>query len=270
MASYPKLSEIVLRNACDIVAATDSGLSGSMISRFLRMVNIEEVCPQNMMVNKRTKLYEALANSQKKYNCSNNVLDFFQRVMDPVNYTDNVSLFKDWQGKLNAIFRFDGLAIGDDGKFHVTEKASKISDVKVRADNLKTELTERKSHHQIFNYCKEELLQNNYFHAVFEANKGLFQRIRDLSGLTTDGNRLIEEAFSSNNPILIINNFITQSEKDEHIGVANLLQGLCGMFRNPSAHEPKIGWPITEQDALEILGIISYVHRRLDKVQRIR
>ena len=118
-------------------------------------------------------------------------------------------------------------------------------------------------------YCKAELLANNYFHAVFEANKGLFARIRELSGLLTDGNVLIEEVFSQD-PILIINNYRTQSEKDEHKGFCNILKGLCGMFRNTEAHEPKVSWEVTEQDALEILGIISYCHRRLDKAQRIR
>ena len=112
-------------------------------------------------------------------------------------------------------------------------------------------------------------MQNNYFHAVFEANKGLFQRIRDLSGYNEDGNKLIEYVFSSN-PVLIINNFTSKSEKDEHAGFANLLKGLCSMFRNPEAHEPKIYWEIEEQDALEILGIISYCHRRLDNAQKIR
>ena len=112
-------------------------------------------------------------------------------------------------------------------------------------------------------------MANNYFHAVFEANKGLFERIRELSGLCTDGYPLIEESFSQN-PILIINNYITQSEKDEHKGFCNLLKGLCGMFRNPEAHEPKVSWEVTEQDALEILGIISYCHRRLDMAQKIR
>ena len=42
------------------------------------------------------------------------------------------------------------------------------------------------------------------------------------------------------------------------------------MFRNTEAHEPKITWNITEQDALEILGMISYCHRRLDKAQKIK
>lgn len=112
-------------------------------------------------------------------------------------------------------------------------------------------------------------MSNNYFHSVFEANKGLLQRIRELSLYYEDGNRLIEYVFSSN-PVLIINNFQTKSEKDEHTGYCNILKGLCGMFRNPEAHEPKISWNITEQDAIEILAMISYCHRRLDNAQKIR
>ena len=42
------------------------------------------------------------------------------------------------------------------------------------------------------------------------------------------------------------------------------------MFRNTEAHTPKYIWSITEQDALEILGTISYCHRRLDNAQKIR
>jgi len=80
---------------------------------------------------------------------------------------------------------------------------------------------------------------------------------------------LIEFVFSSN-PILIINKYQSSSDKNEHLGFCNILKGLCGMFRNPVAHEPKIDWNISEQDALEILGMISYCHRRLDNVQKIR
>ena len=130
-------------------------------------------------------------------------------------------------------------------------------------------LEQRDAHSMIFQYCKSELLQNNYFHAVFEAMKGLMQRIRTISGSTLDGTKLIEYIFSKE-PVLIINGFQSQSEKDEHAGFCNLLKGLCSMFRNTEAHEPKITWNLSEQDALEILGMISYCHRRLDKAQKIK
>ena len=138
---------------------------------------------------------------------------------------------------------FVGYELKEDGQYREIEKASTISEVQIKVDDLKKKLEDRKAHYEIFKYCTTELLQNNYFHAVLEANKGLFQRIRDLSGILTDGIALIEQVFSTN-PILIINNYQTSSEKNEHNGFCNLLKGLCAMFRNPTAHEPKIDWDI--------------------------
>ena len=45
----------------------------------------------------------------------------------------------------------------------------------------------------------------------------------------------------------------------------NLLKGVFGTFRNTTAHAPKITWEINELDALDILSMISLIHRKLDK-----
>lgn len=44
----------------------------------------------------------------------------------------------------------------------------------------------------------------------------------------------------------------------------NLLVGLFGAVRNPIAHAPKVIWPMSEQDSLDIFALISFVHRKLD------
>ena len=136
---------------------------------------------------------------------------------------------------MNQQLAFVGYELAESGKFREIAVASTISDVQIKANNLKQEVEQRKGHSEIIKYCKAELLENNYFHAVLEANKGLFQRIRDLSGIKKDGNKLIEEVFSKN-PILIINNFQTSSEKNEHEGFCSLLKGLCSMFRLSLIH----------------------------------
>jgi uncharacterized protein (TIGR02391 family) len=63
-----------------------------------------------------------------------------------------------------------------------------------------------------------------------------------------------------------INAYRTYSETSEHRGFANLLKGLFGTFRNPPAHTPRAaaGWALTEPDALDLLSMLSLVHRRLD------
>lgn len=256
----------VLEMISNILGDTTEGLTGTEIHRFLLQANIEDVDQTNT---KRYRLFNALANEQNKHKCSNQILKFIGLVLAPSRFVNNHAKFNELRISINQQLAFVGYELQENGKYRVVEQASTISDVEIKVANLKQELEKRNAHQEVFKYCTAELLQNNYFHSVLEANKGLFQRIRDLSTIQKDGISLIEEVFSKN-PILIINNYQTSSEQNEHNGFCNLLKGLCSMFRNPTAHEPKIDWDISEQDALDILGIISYCHRRLDNVQRIR
>jgi uncharacterized protein (TIGR02391 family) len=116
----------------------------------------------------------------------------------------------------------------------------------------------------VLKYCNTELLQYNYFHAVFEATKGLAQRIRDCSGVDADGAALVDRVFSVEHPILAFNTLVTETEKSEHKGFAALLKGCFAAVRNPLAHEPKILWE-GEDDAADYLSLISLLHRKLDE-----
>src|SRR5690606_14099001 len=107
---------------------------------------------------------------------------------------------------------------------------------------------------------------NNYFHAVFETTKSIADRIREKSSLTMDGAELIDRAFRLRErpPILVFNTLQTESEESEHKGFMHLIKGLFGMFRNTTAHAPKIKWAIDEQNALDCLTLASMLHRTLD------
>lgn len=84
--------------------------------------------------------------------------------------------------------------------------------MQARANALKHILEDRKAHAEIFKYCQAELLNDNYFHAVLEAIKGVTERIRSLSGLGTDGAELVNTVFSVKVPILAINNLQTETK----------------------------------------------------------
>lgn len=270
MTIIPPFKLSTLETLCEIIGETYEGLTGSKLHQFILQAQMEDVSYNEAFLAKRKKLYNAFAHEINTHHCSNNIVAFIQLVLDPARYVDNPDLFENRRRAVNKQLAFEGLEIDETGKVvALSEKASRLQDIELRVKGLKNKLDQRNTHPAISAYCKAELVADNYFHAVMEANKGLFQRIRDLSGVGTDGTRLIEQVFSKN-PIIIINGFQTQSEKDEHDGFCNLLKGLCSMFRNPLSHEPKVEWPISEQDALEILGIISYCHRRLDDAQKIR
>ena len=63
-----------------------------------------------------------------------------------------------------------------------------------------------------------------------------------------------------------INGLIKDTDRSEHIGLSNMIKGLFGLIRNPTAHEPKIKFLIEEDEALDVMTTISYIHKKLDKV----
>lgn len=241
-------------------------VTGSKLPLLLEQVYLHDT-PE--LSTKWKRIFNAFAEYQNEKQCSNQIMRFIKLIIEPANYLGRLEKYQQLLLEISKVLSFVGYEVREDGKIYPCMQAKNLSDAEKRANNLLSKLRQRDGHPAVFYYCRAELLDNNYFHAVFEANKGLFQRLRDLSGLTEDGNILIEQVFSKT-PILIINSFQSQSEQDEHKGFSNLLKGIWGMFRNPEAHEAKITWNITEQDALDILCLISYCHRRLDNAQRLR
>ncbi len=257
------LSQGILERISKILGDTSNGLTGSEISYFLQQCEIYDVTPK---MTKWKRLYNAFASVQNTNRCSNKILKFVQTVLNPVRFTDN-QMFEIKRKSINECLSYVGYELQLNGRFREVTAASTICEAQQRANDLLANLQMRNAHKEIFKYCTSELVDKNYFHAVFEACKGLFARIRQLSLVNTDGIKLVEYVF--NHPVLVINSYKTKQDKDEQKGFEAILEGLCNMFRNPEAHQPKIEWPVSEQDALEILSLISYCHRRLDNTRRV-
>jgi uncharacterized protein (TIGR02391 family) len=106
---------------------------------------------------------------------------------------------------------------------------------------------------------------------VFEATKGLAERIRSMTGLTGDGATLADQALAVGKtgiPALAINTLQTDTERSEQNGLANLAKGVFGMFRNTTTHAPKITWNITEPDALDLFTTLSLGLPLVEPAQR--
>lgn len=113
-------------------------------------------------------------------------------------------------------------------------------------------------------FCREELLADNYFHAVLEAVKSVGEKIRQRTGLTDDGGGLVDRAFTGDPPMLAINALKTESERSEQKGFANLVRGTFGMFRNTTAHAARVNWIMSREDAEDLFSLVSLIHRRID------
>lgn len=255
------LSGNIIEGIARILGDTSKGLTGSEINHLLSQSKLKNPDPG---ITKWKRIYNSFVEFQNRTHISNNIFTFILITMDPSRYIGQSQLFHELRDDLNQQLSFAGFKISEEGKLQKVKIAKTLKDAEERANRLKSKLKNRNAHDEIFKYCKAELLANNYFHSVFEAVKSLAERIRTKSGLTKDGSALIDEAFSIKNPLLKINDLSSETMESEHKGFANLIKGVFGMFRNTTAHAPKITWSISEEDALDILSTISLIHRKLD------
>ncbi len=255
-----------LEAACRVLADTERGLSGTQIERLLQEIAIADTSPG---MTKWKRLFNALAGAQNQHQVGNHLIMLINRAMNPVSYARDRATFAWRRDELNVVLAFSGFYVREDGKVRHADKATTLDAARARAGRLKAALESRVVHAEVLIYCRAELLDENYFHAVFEATKGVAERIRLLSGLNGDGADLVNKVFAGQQPVLALGPLTTESEKSEQKGFANLLIGLFGAVRNPLAHAPKTNWPMSEQDALDILTLVSLIHRKLDGATKV-
>ncbi len=243
-----------LEKICKVIADTSTGLKGSEIDYILSEIGVEDV---NLDMTKWKRLYNALVIFQNERESGNKNLSFISKALEPARFAGDSARYYSIIEDLNTVLPFHGLELRDDGRFHNTSPAKTLREAERRADTLKRTVTDRNLHDGLLEYCRAELLEDNYFHAVLEATKGIADNIREKTGLNADGSELIVQAFGGQDPLLRINEYKTDTHRSEQKGFVNLLKGLFGTFRNPTAHAPRIAWNMEEQDALDLFTLAS-------------
>jgi len=265
-----------LKAICDVIGDTDTGLTKSELELVLGQSGIKVVdsghrnngLTYTIGLNKRNWLYNCLAN---EFNTSQNftkIYTFIESALNPARYTanDRRAMFTNLLEGVNKILIFAGIELQQSGKLQKVVKATTLDEVDRRVDSLKRHLYNRAIHSEVTKYCINDYLRKDYYDAVFEAAKGIAQRVRDISNLQLDGSKLFQTAFSTTQlPYIAMNKLQTESEKSEHNGLRELLEAIFHLVRNPAAHTPKINWKTDETKALDILTMISLAHKYLDE-----
>lgn len=268
MDRIPAFDSQQLTAICKVLGDPVKGLTDSEINFFLSDSKIPNVSPD---LTKWKRLFDAFQDWQSQKQLGNHVLMFVNRAMNKAQYASNPELFSARREHLNEALVLCGLAVGEDGKVVRSAPWRSASEAMVRAQRLNRALASRKVHEEIFIFCRAEMLDENYFRAVFEAVRNTALRIRKMSGLQSDGVELAHEAFgfeAGKPPVLAINNLLTEAEEAEQRGFLNMLAGVLGTVRNPAAHTPNVEWDMSEQDTVDVLTAISFVHRKLDLAYR--
>jgi uncharacterized protein (TIGR02391 family) len=260
----PPWSYGTLQAVAAVLGDTDTGLTGREIGDLLHRLGMEDPLPG---VTKRDRITEAFVRRQNCDGSARRIITFIVHAVAPVNYRDRLDLFTLRQDRLNERLAFEGLRITDKGEVARGARAQTLDEATRLATSLRDELARRKTHPAVLEYCSVEVFKKSHFHACLEATKSIFDRLRTLTGNTGDGAALVDAVMSlgkTGNPVVAINALASQTERDEQTGLANVIKGMGGLYRNPMAHDPRLRRTITEPELLEVLTLVSMVHRRLD------
>lgn len=254
-------TESQLQAIAEALADTSLGLTGAEIGHLLKSIGMDDPDPT---MTKWKRLYNAFVVRQNHSQNRRAILEFIRRALRPERYARDMHRFEPLRANVNRALAFCGLAVDATGKLSDAAKASTLGEAARRAQELRADLTSRGVHPDVLVFCKAELVADDYFHAVLEASKSIFDKLRSRTGLTEDGGALVDKALSGDTPKVAINPLANESQKSEQKGFANLLKGTYGMFRNPTAHEARLHWAMTKEDAEDLLSLASMIHRRLD------
>lgn len=264
----PSWTYAVLREVAAVLADTEDGLSGREIGDLLGRMKMADPLPG---ATKRDRLAEAFVDRQNADRSPKRIITFIVTAMEPVRYRDRPELFTLRQDRLNERLAFVGLHVNDKGQVANGAVAQTLDEATRIATSIRDELQRRKTHPEVLRYCSVEVLKKAHFHACLEATKSIFDRMRDVSGMQGDGASLVDGVLAlgkTGTPILAINSLQTQTDRDEQTGFASLIKGLGGLYRNPTAHDPRLNRAISDDELLEMLTLVSMVHRRLDGASR--
>lgn len=240
---------------------TSEGLSGPEIGHILASLKMSDPTPT---MTKWKRLHNAFVERQNYSQNRRAIVQFIREAMKPERYARQPERFEPMRANLNRALAFSGMAVSAAGELSAVARAETLTEAARRADELRADLTRRGVHADVLRFCRAELVADNYFHAVLEATKSIADKLRAKSGLAEDGAKLVDAVLCGPMPCVKINALATDSQRSEQSGFANLVKGTFGMFRNPTAHEARILWAMSKEDAEDLLSLASLIHRRLD------
>lgn len=238
-------------------------MTGSTITKMLEQLNIEDNSNQST---KWRRLDFVMRETQATYGCGNKVLEIIKYVFHPTSswFSDN-NKYKASINEINKCISFYGYEVQEDGNIHLIKSSKTRTQANERYDLLKSKLIERNIHPQILEFCTQDIVNEDYFSIIFEASKSVYDRIRKMTGINLDGNRLIRTCFDLKYPIIVFNSLKTDTEKNLYNGLKNILLSIAQIGRNPKAHTPKIYSYDSLDNCLDILNLISFSHKMLDQ-----
>jgi len=123
-------------------------------------------------------------------------------------------------------------------------------------------------HHTIIETSNKRFEDGQFADSVEAALKAVNTRVKDCTksrtGKELDGAKLMNFAFSLDNPVISLDDLSTLTGRDVQVGYMQIFAGAITGIRNPKAHENMV---INESQAIHRLFLASLLMSKLDEVQ---
>ena len=207
--------------------------------------------------------YTALEELQNRPYGPYQVAKLIQQLCDPQEFFSQPEYHAEIVQQVNEILAFYKLDVDQNtGNIKVSPNAE--AQLKTRQGEDEHAFDLRVQHPQVLMYGRSLYIQGRHFQAVFECCRAFNKFVQRQACLDRSGSELMSAALSLNGP-LKLNSQRTETERNEQEGVMHLCMGLMRAIRNPEAHEPELDWPLSKEDALDVLGLLSFLYRRVAK-----
>lgn len=118
-------------------------------------------------------------------------------------------------------------------------------------------------HPRIIEVSRPLFEQQHRAAAILQAYVAVNNRVKEMTGLTTDGVDLMARVFRPEDPVLRLADLSTETGRNIQMGYHRMYMGVMAALRNPKAHE--LFDEVDEDEALEQLFLASLLMRRLDE-----
>ena len=123
-------------------------------------------------------------------------------------------------------------------------------------------------HPIVYKNAYRHFQDGDYREAVLNSIIGVFDYIRQRTGISLDGTKLIGEALSMENPYLVLSDLDSLSGQNDQKGFSQIFQGAFVGIRDPKSHT--LIHDLTREKAAQYLIFASLLARRVEEAKLIK
>lgn len=272
MQSIPRIDQTYLTMICDAFDELEDLLSDGEVGALLIGSGVEDVFPNS---SKHSRLLNAFKNQQNRDNGASTIAVFLRRTGEHLQRRKGDQAVKKYREKINAILSYAGFELNESLSFVAYDANKPIyasADAEERAQNLNRGVKSRHLHPDILLSTRPEfMVGSGYFHCVLEANNLLMEKLKAKTGLRIEGPSVAEHALAfspDRKPQLILNDFSSDKDYAEQFSLMCMLKALFLMFQDEQTKAFRPAWEMNFEDALDLLSLISFFHRKIEKGKR--